>query len=269
MRFSEILVIATFITGIIWAIDALFFRHKRMMNVVGGSRYTTHKEPWWVDYSRAFFPILLIVLILRSFLAEPFRIPSGSMRPTLLEGDFIVVNKYVYGLRLPILGTEIVPIGSPKRGDVIVFKHEKKGESIDMIKRVVGMPGDHVVYKDKIVYINNEPVKQEFLDEKIDITPTQGLMPVRHLMEQLGEIRHQIYVNPTHEPMAHRYEHIDVVVPPDSYFVLGDNRDNSEDSRVWGFVKNKDIQGRAFEIWMSWDAAKNTVRWDRIMTKIQ
>lgn len=269
MRFSEILVTATVVTGVVWALDVLFWRPKRMMNVISSPRDEFGQEPWWIEYSRTFFPILLVVLILRSFLAEPFRIPSGSMRPTLLEGDFIVVNKYVYGLRLPVLGTEILPIGAPKRGDVIVFKHIKNGESIDMIKRVVGLPGDHILYKDKILYINGEPAKQEFQTEKMDSNPFGGTTPVRHLVEQLDGIQHEVYVHPNTEQVLPHHVNYDVIVPKDSYFVLGDNRDNSEDSRVWGFVDNKDIQGRAFAIWMSWDGLKNNLRWDRILSKIQ
>lgn len=272
MRFSEILLAGTVVTGGIWLLDSLFFRHKRMMSF---SKKEQH-EPWWVEYSRAFFPILLIVFILRSFLAEPFRIPSGSMRPTLVEGDFILVNKYNYGLRLPITGTPIINIGAPKRGDVIVFKHVKNGESIDMIKRVVGLPGDHITYKDKTVYVNGKPAVQDFIAEEQDIT-RGGSVPVRHFHEQLGEVKHDIFVHPSTLQIVPHYAYSDETVPKDSYFVMGDNRDNSEDSRVWGFVKDADIQGRAFLIWMSlnhdkeWrlDSLLDMVRWSRIGTKIK
>lgn len=254
MRFSEILLTLTVATGAIWAVDALFFSAKREK---------TKGEPWWVEYAKSFFPILLIVFILRSFLAEPFRIPSGSMRPTLLEGDLIVVNKYDYGLRLPILGNQMIKIGSPKRGDVVVFKGTKNGKSIDMIKRVVGLPNDHVQYKDKIIYINGEPIKQEFIGEKVDTDPQGSSTTVRELVEHIGDHKHSMFTEP-HALYLPRYAYDDITVPEGQYFVMGDNRDNSGDSRFWGFVKDKDIQGRAIAIWMSWDGSKYNIRWNRI-----
>jgi len=231
------------------------------------------KEPWWVEYARSFFPILLIVLILRSFLVEPFRIPSGSMRPTLLEGDFIVVNKYAYGLRLPGSGTKVFSVGDPKRGDVIVFKHDKNGESMDMIKRVVGLPGDHIQYKNQTIYINDVPVKKDFKMEKEDSDMHGMKTLVREFTEQLGDVKHPIFVHANPSLFSH-YPYDDVIVPAGSYFAMGDNRDNSGDSRVWGFVKDEDIQGRAFGVWMSWDSLENSwlpwnkIRWHRLMTGI-
>jgi signal peptidase I len=277
MRFSEILVIATVVTGVIWALDTFFLRPKRMMYVLKDKTNQSGNEPWWVEYARSFFPILLIVLILRSFLAEPFRIPSGSMRPTLLEGDFIVVNKYIYGLRLPIVGYNFFKISEPKRGDIIVFKHVKNGESIDMIKRVIGLPGEHVQYKDQTIYINGEAMKKNFHIEKDDINPQGAKTPVRVYTEQLESVNHTVFVHPNMAQYLSHYPYTDVTVPAGSYFVMGDNRDNSEDSRVWGFVKNEDIQGKAFAIWMSWEGSGSIpfwelgkkIRWDRLMTAIQ
>ncbi len=270
MRFIEILLAVTVITGLIWLLDRLFWRPKRMMNVFqkkSGAKQQDN-EPIIVEYSRAFFPILLLVLILRTFLAEPFRIPSGSMHPTLLEGDFILVNKYDYGLRLPISGTKIVDIGNPKRGDVVVFKHTKRGESIDMIKRVVGLPGDRVEYKDNVIYINGEPVKQEFVKETIDKEPGQNMgWPVKEYIETLGNIRHDIYVQTEMGQSPSHYRFNDTVVPEHSYFVMGDNRDNSDDSRFWGFVKDEDILGRAIIIWLSFDTSKTG--WDRLLHSIR
>lgn len=266
MRFSEILLIATATTGVIWALDTIFMRPKRLMNVISGPKTgKASKEPWWVEYSRSFFPILLIVFLLRSFLAEPFRIPSGSMHPTLIEGDFIIVNKFNYGLRIPIFDTKILNVGAPKRGDVIVFKHNDANESMDMIKRVVGLPGDHVQYKNKMIYINGEPMKQEFIKDTMDTNEKGASYSVRELLEVLGTVKHNIYIHPNH-PGGYRYD--DVIVPADSYFVMGDNRDNSKDSRMWGFVQDKDIQGRAFGIWMSWDNLSHRVRWERIWTPL-
>lgn len=274
MRFSEILLMLITVTGVIWMIDALFFKAARLKKGLSGSAEAAIKEPWWVEYAKSFFPVLLIVFILRSFLAEPFRIPSGSMRPTLLEGDLIVVNKYDYGLRLPILGYPLIKTGAPKRGDVIVFKHTKSnGESIDMIKRVVGLPKDHIQYKDKTLYINGEPVKQAFQGEKQDVPPDSAAVTVRELEEQLGTHQYKTFTQPQGFYMP-TYAYSDVTVPDDQYFVVGDNRGNSRDSRFWGFVKDADVQGRAVAIWMSWDNAKydvpwyrglwNRVRWERI-----
>jgi signal peptidase I len=269
MRFAEILVTATAVTGAIWLIDSLFWRHKRMMRIMPGSYGSGVKEPWYVEYSKAFFPILLIVLILRSFLAEPFRIPSSSMHPTLLEGDFILVNKFTYGLRVPVAGNKLLETGKPKRGDVVVFKHTKKdGESIDMIKRVIGLPGDHITYKDNTIYINDKPVKQEFLADILDSDSMGDAYPVRKFKEELNGISHDIFVRIRDKMMTLNYPYQDVQVPNDSYFVMGDNRDNSQDSRFWGFVKDEDLQGRAFGIWMSWDADTNRPRWHRIASPI-
>jgi signal peptidase I len=275
MRFSEILLIATAITGLICLMDVLFFKRRRAMNAISSGALRSInaiKEPWYVEYSKSFFPVLLIVLILRSFLAEPFRIPSASMHPTLWEGDFILVNKYNYGIRLPGSGTKLFSVGKPKRGDVIVFKHDTDIDSKDMIKRVVGLPGDHVEYKDKVIYINGEPVKQTFNKEAMDHTLQGPAWTVRELEEQLGDNKHSIFVrSDLSDTPDFRYK--DVIVPKDNYFVMGDNRDNSGDSRVWGFVKDEEVLGRAFSVWMSWDSLEpawlNKIRWNRIATWIQ
>lgn len=273
MRFNEILLLGTLLTGLIWLLDSLFFRPKRIMRILPGKKGEDTQEPWWVEYSRSFFPILLVVLILRAFILEPFRIPSGSMRPTLLEGDFILVNKFDYGLRVPLLTNAVIPLGEPKRGDVVVFKHVKNGESIDMIKRVIGLPGDHIQYKDKMIYVNGVPVKLEFIEEKLDkdVNANMGWM-VRHQKETLDNtISHDIYVH-ADPNMSRTHEYEDVTVPANHYFMMGDNRDNSDDSRSWGFVSDKDILGKAITIWFSWDSNPkgivdcfhNCIRWNRI-----
>jgi len=282
MRFAEILLGVTTLTGLIWAVDSAFFKHHRMRSVIPDAQNSAVQEPWWVEYAKAFFPVLLLVLVLRSFLAEPFRIPSGSMHPTLIEGDFVLVNKYTYGLRFPAFGYKMLEIGTPKRGDIIVFKHG----DMDLIKRVVGLPKDHIQYKDKVIYVNGKPITQTFETELVDEDDRGVRHTMRVLSETLGETTHQLLVQPSQPtaPSLH-YPYDDVTVPDQSYFVMGDNRDNSKDSRMWGFVPDEAIQGRAFGIWMSltpytaedstwqvfhwisgmtWDKFKHWIRFERL-----
>ena len=257
MKFEEILVIATTLMGVIYLLDVLFFKAKR---VACGD--TEVKEPIIVEYSRSFFPVLLLVLILRSFLAEPFKIPSASMKPTLIEGDHIMVNKFNYGIRVPILGYTLIKISLPKRGDVIVFRH---ASGKDMIKRVVGLPGDHVLYKDKVLYINNRPVE---LSDGQSIE--DGFNSAFQQTEKIYTKKHKILTNPFSLDRIIPYN--DIIVPQDSYFVMGDNRDNSQDSRYWGFVEDRQIIGRAFGVWWSWhwqDLFHVKIYWNRIFKAIE
>lgn len=252
MDFSAILAIATVVSGLIWLADILFFKAKRL------ARDPSAQEPKLVEYAHSFFPILLIVFILRSFLIEPFRIPSGSMKPTLLEGDFILVNKYTYGLRMPLLGKEFLAVGTPKRGDILIFRYPKN-TSIDFIKRVVGLPGDKIRYENKTIYLNGKPLAQSYVGTNLDSDQNGQLHEVKWFNEQLDQKNHAIYVhNDSGRPME------EITVPPGHYFVMGDNRDNSEDSRVWGFVPESLILGKAVMIWMSWDQGAKDVRWARI-----
>ena len=246
MRFEEIIVICTIVTGII-AGSSFIYRKIRP---------TTKKGSWFVETCRSFFPVFALVLVLRSFLFEPFRIPSGSMKPTLLEGDFILVNKFIYGLRLPISGTTIVPVAKPKMGDIIVFRHGDK----DLIKRVIGVPGDKILYQNKQLYVNDKPIQNTV----VDVTQDRGMYTVTST-EYLNNIVHNIYEYPQ---ISRRYAFADVIVPPNSYFVMGDNRSNSEDSRVWGFVSDKQIVGKAIATWLSWNSEDDNqmvpIRWSRI-----
>lgn len=203
------------------------------------------QEPVLVEYAKSFFPVLLIVLVLRSFLVEPFQIPSGSMIPTLEVGDFILVNKFTYGLRLPVIGTKIVPMNEPKRGEVMVFipPHDRRY----FIKRVVGLPGDTIRYENKVLTINGEQVESEVV-ERIQIEISNGMMHSGVLLnETLGGVEHQTQLIDLPDRDSGRTVW---VVPEGHYFMMGDNRDNSADSRVWGFEPEKDIVGRAFAIWM-------------------
>ncbi len=256
--FSSLLAGATIVSGLIWAIDAMIFKPRRLKSAQRDANgQVTVKEPKLVEYARSFFPILLIVCILRSFIAEPFRIPSGSMKPTLLEGDFILVNKYIYGIRLPIFGTKVINVKEPQRGDVLVFRFPKD-TSVDFIKRVVAVPGDKIAYRDKTIYLNGKQIAQETLGTETDFTGF-GQIQFKHLKEMLNSKPHSIYVHP-----GNGVEMEEVTVPAGQYFVMGDNRDNSEDSRSWGFVPEEYILGKAFFVWLSWDHNAKDVRWKRI-----
>lgn len=251
MRFEEILVLLTFITGTICLAHYLYtHKHRKAGKII------THG--WIVDYSKSFFPVLILVLALRSFLFEPFRIPTGSMKPTLVEGDFIIVNKFVYGIKLPILGTTLIPVSKPKVGDIIVFRHF---DGKDLIKRVVGVPGDRITYKNKMLYINGNLVPTEFLRQTND----KGQI-TKESKEHLDNVVHSIYIYT--EGGRDYYPFSDVIVPENSYFVLGDNRDNSEDGRFWGFVSEQELLGKAVATWMSWnsdaEALLDKIRWNKI-----
>jgi len=196
--------------------------------------------------------------LLRSFLVEPFRIPSGSMMPTLLVGDFILVNKYAYGIRLPVLNRKVVDLGEPQRGDVVVFRFPKDPR-VDYIKRVVGVPGDHVVYRNKTLFINGKQVPQIPQGSYIGTGSGLSMSGAELRREALGDVKHDILVVPRVSGVE-----TDTVVPAGHYFVMGDNRDNSNDSRYWGFVPDENLVGRAFMIWMNWDSAASGVGWERI-----
>ncbi len=273
LDFPLILVAATFITGLIWAMDAVLWAPKRKQAAAaigaeaGGADpealADTLKEPTIVEYAKSFFPVILAVLLLRSFLVEPFRIPSGSMMPTLLVGDFILVNKYAYGIRLPVLNEKVYDIDDPQRGDVVVFRFPKD-PGVDYIKRVVGVPGDHIVYRDKTLRINGEQIAQIPAGTYIGTGSGLSMSGAEIRQEALGNVKHDILV----APRVHGVN-ADVVVPEGHYFVMGDNRDNSNDSRYWGFVPDENLVGKAFMIWMNWDSAAGGVNWDRIGDSIE
>ncbi len=217
-------------------------------------------QPWWLDWTAGLFPVILIVFLLRSFLFEPFKIPSGSMVPTLLVGDLILVNKYHYGVRLPVINKKIIPLNDPQRGDVMVFRYPAN-PSIDYIKRVVGVPGDEVSYRNQRLYLNGKLVETQALPEFYDDESTRYF---KQYVEKLGPVEHRIlvdvqrpsYIRPTDpfpykENCSYSAEGVTCKVPAGHYFMMGDNRDNSEDSRFWGFVPNENIVGKAFFVWMN------------------
>ena len=260
LDFALILTVLTLLTGVIWLADRLWFRKRRRERLSRGEAESdAPSKP--VEYARSFFPILLVVLVFRSFLFEPFKIPSGSMIPTLWIGDFIVVNKFSYGLRLPVLNTRFLEIGEPNRGDVMVFRFPEDTR-INYIKRVIGLPGDTVTYRNKVLFINDEPVPQQsdglWVGEGLNRNPP-GTRPQRRL-EFLRDEPHQVVIYP--ERPGTRVQSWQV--PEGHYFVLGDNRDQSLDSRAWGFVSEDLLVGRAVRIWMHWDCGRGCVDWSRI-----
>ncbi|SRR5579883_545732 len=254
-NFELILFYATLVCGVIVLLDVIFWAKNRSI---------THKKmPMIIDYARSFFPVLLIVFLIRSFLYEPFRIPTGSLKPTLNVGDFIVVNKFDYGVRLPVLHKKIFKVSEPKRGDIFVFRWPPN-PSVDFIKRVVGVPGDHISYIDKVLYINGEKIPQSFIKNTTDEDETGHSWTVELKLENLLGIEHEIYQTPSRIDTDFR----DLVVPKGMYFAMGDNRDDSADSRFWGFVPEENIVGKASMVWMSWNSDDHSIRWDRIGRKI-
>lgn len=260
--FPLLLVLLCFAGIFIWLFDALVLAGPRRQRIQAVKTQQTMssegreralaaaaREPWLVETAKSLLPVLLVVLILRSFLVEPFKIPSSSMEPTLLVGDYILVNKFTYGLRLPVLGTKVVPLNEPARGDVMVFF--KPGTKVYYIKRVIGLPGDRVAYdSQKRLTINGEAVPHALIAQ----LPTEILW-----QESIGEQSHQIRQYPV--VMA---EPFSLVVEPGHYFMMGDNRDNSLDSRAWGLVPEKDIVGRAFAVWMHWPHWGTLPSFDRL-----
>ncbi len=267
--FPLILVLITFISGGIWLADIIFFAPKRRGNTSIGFGSTGKKEPLIVEYSRSFFPVFLAVLVLRSAVLEPFRIPSGSMMPTLLIGDFILVNKFSYGIRLPVLNTKIIEIGEPERGDVVVFRYPKE-PSIDYIKRVVAVPGDTIDYKNKTLIINGKPLKQVQLGLYNGVGSGEDMTGTMESIESMGDREHSILINqlyPDFPPGCQMLTSGAITVPEGFYFAMGDNRDNSNDSRCWGYVPEQNLVGKAFGIWMSWDSNRDSIlpiAWERI-----
>jgi signal peptidase I len=268
-NFELILFYATLVTGLVALFDIIFFAKKRKLAQRGAKEI---KYPLIIEYARSFFPVLLFVFLLRSFLFEPFRIPSGSLEPTLLTGDFILVNKFNYGLRLPVIHKKIFANHLPERGDIMIFRWPPD-TSYDFIKRVIGLPGDKISYINKELFINGKKIPQEFLPNNVnDVNNTNsalgdGLGQLGNAVEKQEDllgVKHHIYV----EPAKSGRDYQDITVPPGMYFVMGDNRDDSADSRFWGFVPEENIVGKAVLVWLSWDGANKQwskkVRFDRM-----
>jgi signal peptidase I len=290
-NFALILFVAMVVTGIVWCLDVFVLAKRRRaaadaalaaydarnakltadgIKLDNGNRAAIEaamlRQPTWVEYSGSFFPVIALVFVLRSFLWEPFKIPSSSMVPTLLVGDLILVNKYDYGIRLPIINKKIIEVGNPQRGDVMVFKYPKD-PSQDYIKRVIGVPGDKITYENKRLTVNGKPVEYQPMEEYLD-----DERPVYHkqFKEMLPNTPHRIVVMderraldlggvdnfPHRENCDYSYDKFSCIVPEGNYFMMGDNRDNSADSRYWGFVPDKNIVGKAVLIWLNFNNLK-------------
>jgi len=273
--FPTFLVVASVLTGGIWLFDMVFLapKRRRLASAESGAELEgsekPRNEPLIVEYSRSFFPVIFVVLILRSFLFEPFRIPSGSMMPTLLVGDFILVNKFSYGIRLPVLNKKIIDVGEPQRGDPVVFRYPIK-PSVDYIKRVVAVPGDTIYYQNKTLYINGEAMPQTPVGQYSGSGSSERYNGVSKIMENLDGTEHAILINPRAPDFPMGCQQLlygPITVPKGHYFVMGDNRDNSNDSRCWGLVPEENLVGKAFGVWMNWDSELNAfppIAWERI-----
>ncbi len=295
-NFALLLFMASVVTGIYWLAERFYFLPQRMqaaaaleasdakrreelvkmgINQMDGNiaeaRAKLLAQPWWLDWTAGLFPVIIAVFFLRSFLFEPFKIPSGSMVPTLLVGDLILVNKFTYGLRLPVINTKITEGNAPQRGDVMVFRYPPK-PSLDYIKRVVGLPGDTVAYLNKRLTINGQPVPTTSLPEFFD---EDHMRYFKHFEETVGDKKHRLLNDderPAFVPGAEQFagrdqcsytvEGVTCKVPQGHYFMMGDNRDNSLDSRFWGFVPEKNIVGKAFFVWMNFGSLKRIGSFD-------
>jgi len=260
MDFALIMFVLLVITGGIWLLDRFSLSASRGKDAV---------EPWWVEYAKSFFPVILIVFFIRSFLVEPFKIPSGSMIPTLQVGDFILVNKFTFGIRLPIINYKLIQFNDPQRGDVMVF-HYPENPSMDYIKRVVGVSGDTIEYRGKRLWVNGIEQAQEADGDYNYVEPGLNFVHTEKKIETLGERRHAILVNPDmptlrlgsvsefngRENCNYDDDMVRCKVPQGHYFMMGDNRDNSRDSRYWGFVPDNQIVGKAFFVWMNFSDLK-------------
>jgi signal peptidase I len=295
MNFPLIMFVLLVITGVVWLADIFFFRPRRVAAAAAAVSELelraglpeeekekdalerarrdvaeTHLRPQWpIEYAISFFPVILIVFLLRSFLVEPFKIPSGSMLPTLLIGDFILVNKYTYGVRIPIINKKVVSLNQPKRGDVMVFRYPEN-PSQDYIKRVIGTPGDTVVYRDKRLFINGVEIKTTPDGEYNYVEGGLNFTAAQRFIETLGEHSHltltqadmpPVHLNgvnqyPFRENCVYNENGFTCKVPGGHYFMMGDNRDRSSDSRYWGFVPDENIVGKAFLIWFNFDEPK-------------
>lgn len=245
LDFLFILVALTLISGIIILIDKFYWSNQRTTSV---------KKPLLVEYSYSFFSVFLIVVLIRSFVGQIFHVPTGSLEPTVMPGDFILVTQYNYGLKLPIVNKKIVPIGTPKRGDIVVF-FWPVNPNVNFVKRLIGLPGDKISYINQVLYVNGQMAPQKPVGYNVDENESgvKHSWSVQRMEEDLSGIKHQIYqCSSTADCPSQTPDFYNVEVPPGYYFMMGDNRDNSEDSRIWGFVPEKDLVGKAQFVLFNW-----------------
>jgi signal peptidase I len=251
-NFSTTLTLLVLGTGLIALYDVLFLARRR--------REKNRPRPLVVENAYAFFGVLVIVWGIRSFLVQPYRVPTGSLVPTVMPGDLIVANQFTYGLRFPIMNQKIVNIHEPKGGDIVLF-YFPRNPSVIFVKRVIGTPGDHVVYKNKVLYINGKEATQTLENNMYDVEPNATPIAAERKSENLNGVQHDILV---HNDLGVEGQDWDITVPASMYFMMGDNRDDSDDSRDWGFVPERNIVGKAFVILFSWDPIVHRIQWNRI-----
>jgi len=261
LNFLTLLSFAVIITGFFWFFER-YYQRPKYKKKTGKKDIKLTPLPGPIEFMRSLFPVLLAVLIIRSFIIQPWRVPTGSLEPTIQPGDFILVNQFSYGLRLPVTNTKIFNIGEPKVGDIAVFRFPPN-PNIDYIKRVIGVPGDHVQYIDKVLYINGKRMPQKLISQTLDNEPGGGI-PSLLKQEDLNGVKHDILIH----KFGGKAVNFDLTVPKGYYFMMGDNRDNSGDSRFWGFVPEKNLIGKAFMVFMSWNNANDSIRWSRIGNRL-
>jgi signal peptidase I len=250
-----ILVTLLLITGVISLLDFFVWRKER-------SNLKVKKLPFIIEHSRSFFPVFLIVLVLRSFVFQPFNVPTGSLEPTVMPGDYLFVTQYSYGLRTPVWHQLLMPVSSPKRGDIIVLRSPVHPDIL-LVKRLIGLPGDDISYIDKVLYINGKKMQQTFVKNSFDVEPGDNIA-VKEMSENLSGKVHNILINPNRRAQSFYHLH----VPKGQYFMMGDNRDNSDDSRSWGFVPAKNLEGKAKIIFFNWNSKSHHPEWKRIGIKV-
>lgn len=259
--FPLILLSLTVFSGVIVLVDWLLLRQRRKRE--NNSNLGRGDQPLVIEYARSFFPVLLVVLVIRSFIAQPYRVPTGSLEPTVMPGDFILVTQYNYGLHFPVWHWTLLNTGEPKRGQVALF-HYPVNPHITFVKRVIGVPGDHISYINKVLYINGKKIKQTFVKRAKELGSVGHRANVKAYQETINGVTHQLYVRPD-QPARNFYN---LVVPKGMYFMMGDNRDDSDDSRFWGFVSASAFIGEGQMVLFSWDSRAphfwDKIRWDRM-----
>ena len=261
MKLIDLITIISFLTlftGIVTLADMILIYFTKPKNAL-------KKTNVLLDYSRSLFPVFLIVLILRSFICQPYHVPSESLEPTVMPGDFLLATQYDYGLKLPLWNKTIIPIGHPERGQIAIFNDPVNPTQITLVKRVIGVPGDHISYINKVLYINGKAAKQTFIKNTNEVFADGHTRAVKEYKENLDGVKHLIIVNP--DAAAINFK--DIVVPKDKYFMMGDNRDDSDDSRYWGFSPINYFSGHARFIWLNATLSPFHIQWNRIGNRLQ